>query len=65
MTPQEVLRKHVEENKVFIDHINNEIQKLWREQKKLTERLDNLKKEKKRLAIENEAFQIEIMKMEE
>lgn len=65
MTPREVLEKHIEENNMLIGHINSETQRLWKEQSKLVKRLDTLKKEKERLLVENDTFQLEIMKMGE
>lgn len=63
MTPKEVLEKHIEENNMLIGHINGETQRLWKEQAQLVRKLDKLKKEKERLVVENDTFQLEIMKM--
>ena len=65
MTPKKVLENHVEENLTYINFMNSEIKRLWEEEDKILDKIEELKKQKKKLEAENKRFRKIIKEMED
>jgi hypothetical protein len=65
MTPKKVLENHVAENLTYINFMNSEMRRLWEEEDKILDKIEELKSQKKKLEAENKKFKKIIKEMED